>query len=127
MREQFPDFSVSDEITEQGWYFLPEVEPYSHRFYRANYVIETLAHQFGESHQKIALVSHGGFHNHLTSAIMKMTRQPDLWMEIENTGISSFGLGRTHETEQPRWRIDYLNRHEWLWGKNLTRDWQVYS
>lgn len=127
MLAQFPDFTPSDEITEEGWYFLPGVEPYSHRYYRANYALEWLVKKYGETDETIALVSHGGFHNHFASAIMKMTRQPGLWMEIENTGISSFGLGRTHEGETPQWRIDYMNRHEWLHGKDLTRDWQVYS
>lgn len=127
MLEKFPQFMPSEEITEEGWYFLPGVEPYSHRFYRANYVVEYLVEQYADTDETIALVCHGGFHNHLISAIMKMTKQPGLWMEIENTGISSFGLGRTHEGDQPRWRIDYMNRHEWLHGKNLTRDWNVYS
>lgn len=127
MMEQFPQFTPTEEITEQGWYFLPGVEPYSHRFYRANYVVEKLVERYGDTDEMIALVSHGGFHNHFTSAIMKMTKQPGLWMEIENTGISSFGLGRTHEGDHPQWRIDYMNRHEWLHGKDLTRNWRVYS
>ncbi|MEE4195704.1 MAG: histidine phosphatase family protein [Anaerolineae bacterium] len=126
---QFPEYAVSDEITEEGWYFLPEVEPHSHRFYRAYHVIEELVEKYGETDDRICLVSHGGFHNHLTNAIMSRTRQHNLWLEIDNTAMTEFGFksDRISEYHKGWWRIEYMNRHEWLHGKDLKRDWSIYS
>ena len=124
----YPQFGVSEEITEAGWNFHPKVESYSYRYYRANYVIETLIKEYGETDEMIAIVSHGGFHNHLINAIMKVTKQCNLWIELENTGISSFYYGRDYggDNAEGWWRIDYLNRCEWL-SNDLRRDCRVYS
>ena len=129
IKAKFPDYQISKEITEEGWYFLPEMEPNSHRFYRAYQVLEELVAQYGETDEKICLVSHGGFHNHLTNAVMGRTRQHNLWLEIENTAMTEFGFryDRISEYHKGWWRIEYMNRQEWLRGKDLKREWPIYS
>lgn len=129
IKAQFPGFEVSEEITDEGWYFLPEMEAHSHRSYRAFHVVDHLIREYGDSQEKIALVSHGGFHNHFTNAILQRTRQPNLWLEIENTAISCFRFkpDPVSEYHRGRWTIDYMNRHEWLHGKDLKRDWPIYN
>ena len=124
MQAQFPQFSLDDSINEEGWYHLGMVEPGYHRSYRANYVLHTLLEQFGKSEEHIALVSHGGFHNHLINAILGDTRQEKVWIDLENTAMSGFYYGRDQGEgfQEGWWRIEYLNRCEWL-GSNLWRDW----
>jgi broad specificity phosphatase PhoE len=126
---QFPQFAVSEEITDEGWYFLPEVEAHAHRAYRAFYVVDHLIREFGGTNENICLVSHGGFHNHFTHAVLQRTRQPNLWLEIENTAMTSFRFkpDPVSEYQKGRWTIEYMNRHEWLHGKDLTRDWPVVN
>jgi 2,3-bisphosphoglycerate-dependent phosphoglycerate mutase len=124
---QFPQFSVSEEITEKGWYFLPEVEPYSHEYYRAFYVVDHLVHAYGETDEHIALVSHGNFFNHLVSAIFQGTLKRDRWFTINNTALAQFRYTADASYLPGWWRIEFLNRHEWLHGKDLTRDWSVVN
>lgn len=126
MQKRFPWLIVPEGVTEEGWYHRPDVEPKSHVFYRANLVVEQLLNDYGETEEKIALVSHGAFHAHFINAVLKRTHQPNLWFSLENTGMSQVRYD-TAQYHGERWWFDFTNRHEWLRGKGLTRDWRVYS
>jgi broad specificity phosphatase PhoE len=131
--EKFPDFTVEEDIenpiTDEGWYTLGKVEPESHVFYRAVETIEyfTKQHPYPEEH--IALISHGNFFNHLVSAILEGRKQFRFYLGVENTSISQFSY-HPYE-ENPRhpgfWRIEYMNRFEWLRGTDLLRDWSKFQ
>lgn len=119
----FPQYSVSDEIGEEGWWNRPIVEPQHERIARAQQVIQTLAQQFGGSRERIALVSHGGFHAKWIDVLINNIRHYNYWFETENTSVSCYSIGpeRGEGFETDQWRIEYLNRCEWL--TDLRRDW----
>lgn len=124
MQRRFPGITLPAEVTEDGWYFSEDEEPYIDRIYRGYAVVEHLVEAYGRSEAHIALVSHGEFYDHFVCAILQRTRQADLRLLIENTAISQFRY--TPNEAMPYrpgwWRIEFLNRHEWLTGE-LQRDW----
>lgn len=124
MEAQFPAYELPEEITADGWYLLPDVEPVSHTLYRANQLVEQLTAQYGETDAKIALVSHGAFHNYFLHALLKRTPCPDLWFRCENTGMTTVehGFDPGGDRSPDWWRILSVNRHEWL-PEELKRDW----
>lgn len=124
--QRFPNFTVPDEITEEGWYFLPGIETKSHLIYRAFHVIEYFINEFGETDQKIALVSHGDFHNHFMHAILRSAPQPNTWFISENTAMTEVGYhkDRIYPSNENYWFIGPTNHHEWL-TKGLERDWSA--
>ena len=127
IKGKYPEYEISNEITEEGWYFLPEVEPHSHLIYRAFYVIEYLVKNYGETEQTIALVSHGNFHNHFIHAILRTTPQPRIRLDSFNTAITDVRYVTVDNNPSAEgekwWFIGPLNRHEWLTENGLLRDW----
>ncbi|MEE4195703.1 MAG: histidine phosphatase family protein [Anaerolineae bacterium] len=126
MMQRFPEVTLPAEVTEDGWYFSDDEEPYTDRIYRGYAVVEQLVEDYGSSEAHIALVSHGEFYDHFVFAILQRTRQEDLRFGIENTGISQFSYTANEAISYDPgfWRIEYMNRHEWLTG-DLRRDWSA--
>lgn len=125
---KFPNFSVSEEIDDEGWWKGPGSEPRYTRSYRANLVLTHLIEEFGNTNEHIALVSHGGFHNHFINAILGLSRPNGYWFEAQNTAITCcvYGPERGNGFNPNEWRIEYTNRSEWL-PKTAQRDWFGYS
>lgn len=126
IRAKFPHFEVSDEIGEEGWWNRPIPEPLNERDSRANQVITKLTQNFGTTNEHIALVSHGGFHHNIINALIGVNNPNDsyrYWFEVQNTGITCFVYGNERDNgfNPDEWRIDYVNRHEWL-PKELRRN-----
>ena len=123
---KFPHFEVSDEIDESGWWNRPVPEPRGERGNRAQQVIMKLTQKFEKTNEHIALVSHGGFHPNIINALIGINSPNDsyrYWFEAQNTGITCFVYGneRGDGFNPDEWRIDYVNRHEWL-PKELRRN-----
>lgn len=124
IQAQFPDYDLSEEITEQGWYFLPGYEPHEAAMARAQRVKQALIEQFGDSNQRIAIVSHWDFHIYFTNALLGLDGSSRTRAAINNTGISIFHYGANIWANDPNhwWTLEAINRCEWL-GSELVRDW----
>jgi 2,3-bisphosphoglycerate-dependent phosphoglycerate mutase len=120
----FPQFVVGDEIGGEGWWNRPEVEPRAERTGRADQVIRDLIAQYGHTRERIALVSHGGFFGRFVDVLINNIHPMNYWFETENAAISCFSYGpeRGDGFDLEMWRIEYLNRCEWL-SPALRRQW----
>lgn len=123
IQAKFPHFEISDEIGEEGWWSRPTSEPRNERSIRASQVIKKLAQKFETTNEHIALVSHGGFHHNIINALIGVNGSSGYWFEVQNTGITCFVSGneRGNGFDPKEWRIDFVNRNEWL-PKDMRRN-----
>jgi broad specificity phosphatase PhoE len=77
---------------------------------RAETFLNQLKDQHGHTQDAVAIVSHGGFYNHLLSALLGLpiTNPPAWWFTLYNTAITRFDFLDDHV------RIAYQNRVDFL-------------
>jgi 2,3-bisphosphoglycerate-dependent phosphoglycerate mutase len=123
--QHYPNLVLPDSLGESGWWNRPfEERPDRRR--RAWRVWKELLQRHGETDDRVALISHGGFYNHLLSIILhygsgdKQTPEmpddlaltqethPGAWFAMNNTAISRMDF-------TPREvRLVYSNRIDFL-------------
>lgn len=118
-QEHFPGLVLPEKLDEKGWWNRP-FEAYEARRPRARAVLSELLHRHLDRADRVALVSHGGFGNHLLSALFSPIesgngRAPDFpqlpayrWFLMNNTAITRIDFAE-HEV-----RLVYLNRTDFL-------------
>jgi 2,3-bisphosphoglycerate-dependent phosphoglycerate mutase len=124
IQTQYPDYQLSAEITEEGWYFLPGYEPHETARSRAQHVMQTMIEQFGKTDKKIAFVSHWDFHIYFANAILGLDGSNRTRVAISNTGMSHYHYAEDIWADDKAhwWTLVSINRSEWL-TKDLNRDW----
>ena len=138
----FPTLRLPNDLDEAGWWDRP-FEGYEERPARAQRVLEELLARHGGSEDRVALISHGGFYNHLLAAILglpnvdlprpkseksrkseeseeensepsqKSQRRP--WFILNNAAIS-----RIDFDPEDRTRLIYVNRADYLLPDLIT-------
>jgi len=114
--KNFPEMRLPDQLDESGWWNRP-FETIDERQPRANKFLTDLLSRHGNKEgqpiQRVALISHGGFFNHLLCAMLNIPWQQiaddfNPWFLLNNCSISRFDLDNTNT------RICYLNRTDYL-------------
>jgi 2,3-bisphosphoglycerate-dependent phosphoglycerate mutase len=106
--EHYPALVLSTELTEDGWWNRP-FEEWKERPERARRVVQELMARHGDTDDRVAMVSHGGFSNLLLRAILDLPfRERDYWFIMNNTGITRIDI------EQDRTWVIYTNRTDFL-------------
>lgn len=132
----FPSLVLEEEINEQGWWNQPfETRP--ERRERARRVIRQLLAQHGGTDRRVAVISHGGFFNHLMAVLIGLPERPDLspseasaqalaaenvilsadrevWFTMNNTAITRIDITPDEN------RLIYLNRLDFLPPELIT-------
>ena len=86
--EQFPDYIIPDEITEDGWWW-GGVEDHKGCFERASRVAETLVSWAKEGNkERIALVSHGTYMDALIKALLNHHEDNHYYYSHYNTAVT---------------------------------------
>ena len=126
IQAQYPDYTVDEGVTEDGWYFLPGYEPYDVAMERAHRVRKTMIEQFGDTDENIAFVSHWDFHILFANAILELDGSTHSRAAISNTGMSVFEYAQDIWANSPTywWTLVSINRCEWL-TSDLNRDWST--
>ncbi len=62
----------------------------------------------GDSDDRVAVISHGGFYNHVLRIILNLAEDTDLWFSINNAAITRIDFGGENT-----W-VQYANRAEFL-------------
>lgn len=106
IQARFPDFQLSEEITEEGWWNR-DGESRAECMERAIRVAERLWERAG-SDETVAIVSHARFLDSLLKAFLHQLPGYDMWYHHFNTGISRLGLGGNHLDVRYLNRVDHL-------------------
>ncbi|MEE4195705.1 MAG: histidine phosphatase family protein [Anaerolineae bacterium] len=126
IKTQFPEYQLSEGVTDEGWYFLPGFEPREIGIARAKRVVQYLIDQFGDSEEKIAIVSHWDFHILFANTLLGLDDNTHTRVVISNTGISTFAYAADiwADSTEYWWSLVQINRCEWL-TDDLQRDWST--
>jgi 2,3-bisphosphoglycerate-dependent phosphoglycerate mutase len=111
--EHYPHLGLPPGLGEAGWWNRP-FEPRAERPKRAARFLRELLARHGGSQDRVAVVSHGGFYNHLVRAILDLPPQGELWFAINNAAIS-----RIDFAPEGVW-MQYLNRVDHLPAELIT-------
>jgi broad specificity phosphatase PhoE len=107
--EEFPDYVLPDVVTELGWWNPGQgMEDWPTCHGRAIKVANTLR-EWAASHERIAIVSHGGFADALIKALTRQLPNSYLFFHHYNTAITRIDF-RTDGTLDFR----YINRFDHL-------------
>jgi 2,3-bisphosphoglycerate-dependent phosphoglycerate mutase len=109
----YPNLIPPPELDGNGWWNRPFEAP-EDRPVRARRVAEWIKTVHGDSHDRIAILSHYGFFNHLIWSILGLERPQGSWFVMNNTGICHFDL--TNEGVN----TIYLNRIDHLQPEQIT-------
>jgi len=111
--ERFPRLVLPDALDAHGWWNRP-YEAHEERPLRARRVIATLLERHGGTADRVALISHGGFYNHLLAALLNLPVRQDLWFVLNNTAITRIDF--TDEGMD----VVYMNRLDFLPDELIT-------
>jgi 2,3-bisphosphoglycerate-dependent phosphoglycerate mutase len=111
-QQRYPDLVLSDAIKDEGWWNRP-FEAIEERPARARRVYQELMSKHGDTEDHVAVVSHGGFYNHLMAEIL-VSPEPAHWFVMSNTAITRIDLNGE------RTRIVYMNRTDFLPDELIT-------
>ena len=99
----FPDLVLPPSLGEEGWWNRP-FEENEERPQRARRVLRELLDKHGNTEDRVAIISHGGFYNQLMRAILDLPEAGTFGFTLNNTAIA---------------RIDFEN--DWIWAVYLNR------
>ena len=110
---QYPELQLPDVVTEAGWWHRPfenrEIRPA-----RGARVLRELLVCHGNTQDRVALVSHGGFFNYLLAAIVRFPLENYPWFYMNNTAITRIDFTKE------RVGIVYINRADFLSPNLIT-------
>lgn len=109
----YPDLILPDSVGATGWWNRPFEEPTEQRS-RARRVASELVSRHGNSEDRVAVVSHGGFFNGLIAALLALPATDSIWFTLNNASISRIDFldGRVD--------VMYINRVDFLPGDLIT-------
>ena len=105
--------ALPETVTEEGWWNRP-FEPDEARPLRAKHVYQELLARHGGTHDRVAIVSHGGFYMHLMREIFTI-EGGNIWFQMHNTAITRVDFRPSGEAV-----LIYHNRTEHLPESLLT-------
>jgi len=111
---RFPEYEIPERITSRGWWNRP-IETEAEWTARAARVASQLWDRFGETDERIALVTHGGCINSLLCKLFHDIPIGAVAFSHQNTAIS-----RVDWNEEGRIVLRYLNRIEHLPAEFVT-------
>ncbi len=109
----YPGLVLPESLDEAGWWNRPFEEP-EQRPVRAQHFLRDLLERHGNSDDRVAVVSHGAFYNHLLATLLKMPERGNLWFVLNNTAITRIDFCAEGID------VVYLNRADFLPKELIT-------
>lgn len=113
-QEHFPEMVLPETLDGRGWWGKRPYEGEDLRFPRAQQLLKDIIDLHGDTQDRVALISHGGFYNEFLAAIFGGPRKRGLWFMINNTGITRV------DYHHGRFDLVYQNRTDHLPSELLT-------
>lgn len=111
--EHYPQLLLPEGLGESGWWNRAW-EAYEERPLRAQRALQALVDRHGGSDDRVAVISHGGFYNHLMHALLNLQASDTPWFSMNNAAIS-----RIDFEDEGTW-IQYTNRAGFLPREMIT-------
>jgi 2,3-bisphosphoglycerate-dependent phosphoglycerate mutase len=113
----YPTLVLPAAVGPDGWWNR-SFEEHEERVLRAQRVLRDLVEQHGDTDDRIALISHGGFYNYLLAAIIgcprTKERRKERWFILDNAAIT-----RIDFDAKATWLV-YMNRTDFLPRELIT-------
>lgn len=106
-QKNYQHLVLPDSVTDDGWWNRP-FEDHESRPLRAQKVLESLLEQHGNTQDRVAIVSHGGFYMELMRVMFRIGEE-NCWFLMNNTAVSRFDFKENGEI-----RLVYHNRSDHL-------------
>lgn len=113
--EQYPALFLPEDIGEPGWWSRPP-ETVAEAYPRARRVWATLLERHGDTDDRVAMVTHGGFFQSLLGTLLGIDETSPLrpetvgyvWFGLSNTGICRINFDREGTAIRYVNRVDHL-------------------
>jgi 2,3-bisphosphoglycerate-dependent phosphoglycerate mutase len=110
----FPDLIRPPDLDERGWWYQRPYETIEQSVLRAQSIITDLLTRHGNSNDRVAIISHGGFYNSFLCVLLNLPIQNGLWFRMNNAAITRIDF------QDDELRIAYSNRMDYLPAKLIT-------
>ena len=111
-RAHYPSLILPESLWEAGWWNRPYEEP-DQRPQRARRFWQGLIERHSETDDRVAVISHGGFYNHLLAVVLNLPKRDGYWFAINNAAITRIDLQGREIGLVYQNRVDFLPR-EWI-------------
>lgn len=98
---------LPDELDENGWWNRPR-ENTEEAMQRAQRVMKNLIQRHGDTRDRVAFVSHGGFYNLFVLSLLGLPLSVELWFTMNNAAVSRFDLFEGKVNPVYTNRMDFL-------------------
>lgn len=105
--EHYPHLSLPSRLGEEGWWNRP-YESREERPRRAARFLRDLLARHGQGADRVAVVSHGGFYNHIMHALLDLPPGSGLWFSMNNAAITRIDIASDGVWLQYTNRVDHL-------------------
>ncbi len=109
----FPDLILPESLSADGWWNRPP-ESIEQQLDRGRRVLRDLTERHGQTEDRVAVVSHGGFYNFFLTALLDTAPGDGFWFTLNNTGLTRLDF------REEGVALTYANRLEHLPGKLIT-------
>ena len=106
LEKTYPELVLPDEVTDAGWWNRP-FEDRDARPVRAKNVLTNLLNLHGDTDNRIAMISHGGFYNHFMGAVLGINGERRTYFSKNNTAITRIDFGSENSVVYAN-RVDFL-------------------
>jgi 2,3-bisphosphoglycerate-dependent phosphoglycerate mutase len=107
--EHYPDLILPSSLEDAGWWNRP-FEERAQRPERARRFLNDLLERHGNRDHRVAVISHGGFHNHLMRTLLGIPLDLECWIALNNAAITRVDFEDEFIALQYLNRIDYMPR-----------------
>jgi len=109
----YPDLVLPESLGGDGWWNRA-VETHEERPLRARRVLCDLLERHGGTADRVAVVSHGGFFNHLLRAVLNLPKDNAPWLYMNNAAVTRIDF------DVDGVALCYMNRVDFLPGELIT-------
>jgi 2,3-bisphosphoglycerate-dependent phosphoglycerate mutase len=107
--ERYSRLVIPESLGEQGWWNQP-YEAFELRTPRARRLMDDLLRKHGDTQDRVAVISHGGFYNHVMTVLLGLPSIGNPWFVMNNCAItridfSDVGMALVYQN-----RLDFMPR-----------------
>jgi 2,3-bisphosphoglycerate-dependent phosphoglycerate mutase len=109
----YPELVLPDSMGKEGWWNRP-FEEREERPLRAKRFLRDLLDRHGGTDDRVAAISHGGFHSQLLWTVLDVPREKNCWFALNNAAMTRIDLAEEEIV------LGYLNRVDFLPKELIT-------
>jgi 2,3-bisphosphoglycerate-dependent phosphoglycerate mutase len=106
-KTRYPEFMLPEEVPHDGWWNRP-FELDEEQMPRARRVLKRLLERHGDTEDRVAMVSHGGFFNVFMTVLLGLEVKQHIWFTMNNVAITRIDF------HGDRVYVVYANRLDFL-------------